>query len=145
MQTIYKECWICLGLWVIFKKQKRMLKYVLNMKLKKKEKKRQTLKTGETCIILAKRMIGIHQHRKMWNTWNAVEWFLTFSKYHKIPRKEATLIQFLFLPLKCKTASRKMNLPTTNKSYNIMAYTTTSKFKRARKEWTILSWSTTAY
>ena len=39
MQTIYKECWICLGLWVIFKKQKRTLKYVLNMKLKKKEEK----------------------------------------------------------------------------------------------------------
>ena len=39
MQTIYKECWICLGLWVIFKKQKRTLKYVLNMKLKKKERK----------------------------------------------------------------------------------------------------------
>ena len=64
-------------------------------------------------------MIGIHQHRKMWNTWNAVEWFLTFSKCHEIPRQEPTLIHFLFLPLKCKTASRKMNLLTANKSYNI--------------------------
>lgn len=36
-----------------------------------------------------------------------------------------------------------MNLPTTNKSYNIMAYTTISKFtkrnKRARKEWQMLN------
>ena len=64
-------------------------------------------------------MIGSHQHRKMWNTWNAVEWFLTFSKCHEIPRQEPTLIHFLFLPLKCKTASRKMNLLTANKSYNI--------------------------
>ena len=86
-------------------------------------------------------MIGSHQHRKMWNTWNAVEWFLTFSKCHEIPRQEATLIHFLFLPLKCKTASRKMFADCKQK-LQYKACTTISTFAkrntRARK-WQILN------